>query len=64
MIAGKEKKLIAIDLIGYPGQYKDIFTIERYKMLKRAGLKTFPLPYSVWVQDKNLCFSEIEKYFL
>ena len=64
MIAAKNNKLIAIDLIGYPGQFNDIFTLERYKMLKRAGLKVFPLPYSVWVLDRGLCLEEIDDFLV
>ena len=39
---------IGIDLVGYPGEYSDVFGIERYRILNRAGISIFPLPYSDW----------------
>lgn len=41
-------KYLGIDLVGYPGEYADIFGIERYRILNRAGVHVFPLPYSDW----------------
>ncbi|MBN2662090.1 MAG: AAA family ATPase [Bacteroidales bacterium] len=61
LIVKKENKIIGLDLIGYPGQFEAAFTVERYKMLHRAGLDTFPLPYTYWVSDKEACLKEIEK---
>lgn len=37
-----------IDLIGYPGHYKEAFSFERYKTLGRTGIKSFPIHYSYW----------------
>ncbi len=39
---------LGIDLVGYPGEFEDVFGIERYRVLSRAGIKVFPLPYSDW----------------
>jgi len=50
-----------IDLIGYPGEFEEAFTLERYKMLQRAGLKTIPLSYTRWVSEKEACFDELMK---
>ncbi len=66
-VAGLEIDLIVhhgdrtfgIDLIGYPGQFRDAFSLERYKMLKRAGLRTFPLPYTYWLADRERCVAEV-----
>ena len=41
-------RYLGIDLVGYPGEFEDIFGIERYRILNRAGIKVFPLPYSDW----------------
>ncbi len=38
-----------IDLIGYPGKYEDALSVERFKILGRAGVPVFPLPYSFWL---------------
>ncbi|MEA2043106.1 MAG: AAA domain-containing protein [Bacteroidota bacterium] len=59
LVAEKNKHFIAIDLIGYPGQFAETFTTERYRMLNRAGLKSFPLPYSAWKINKTECINEI-----
>lgn len=40
--------LKGIDLIGYPGQYREALTVERFKILGRAGISVFPLAYSFW----------------
>lgn len=37
-----------IDLIGYPGKYQDALTVERFKILMRAGVSVFPMAYSFW----------------
>lgn len=42
------EKTIGVDLIGFPGRYEDAFSLERYKMFKRAGMRIFPLAYSEW----------------
>jgi len=42
-----------IDLVGYPGEFEDVFGLERYRILNRAGVKVFPLPYSDWFFKKE-----------
>ena len=46
-------RYIGVDLIGYPGAYNEAFGIERYRILKRAGLEVYPLPYSDWYFDQK-----------
>ncbi|WP_158975016.1 DEAD/DEAH box helicase [Cellulophaga sp. L1A9] len=41
-----------IDLIGYPGQFYNAFTIERYKTFARVGIHTIPLHYRFWSENK------------
>lgn len=55
-------KTYCIDLIGYPGAYAAAFPIEGYKMLSRIGVKTFPLPYSLWCLDKERCLKGLEAF--
>ncbi len=50
-----------IDLIGYPGMFKEAFTFERYKTLARIGVKTFPLHYTYWKKDKSDAINKIKK---
>ncbi|MBB4816997.1 hypothetical protein HNP29_000354 [Pseudomonas alcaligenes] len=42
------ERVLAIDLIGYPGASEDVFDLERYQVLARAGLEMIPLSYAVW----------------
>nr|WP_244826103.1 DEAD/DEAH box helicase [Carboxylicivirga linearis] len=42
-----------IDLIGYPGIYREAFTFERYKTLARTGIKCLPLHYSYWNKNRK-----------
>ena len=48
-----------IDLIGYPGIYKEAFTLERYKTLGRTGITTIPLHYSFWQKNKPEAIKKI-----
>jgi len=41
-----------IDLIGYPGQFNNAFTTERYKTFARVGINTIPLHYRFWNENK------------
>lgn len=59
LITQYQGKSYGIDLIGYPGVYQEAFSLERYKMLQRAGLNTFALPYTYWQADKEACLYEL-----
>ena len=59
-----DKKSLGIDLIGYPGDFEDVYSLDRYKMFKRAGLRIFPLPYVYWLLKKEESLGRIKKYFL
>ena len=61
ILAYKNGKYIAIDLVGFPGDIGEFYTIERYKMLERGKIQLFPLPYAYWLHDKSFCLSAIEK---
>jgi hypothetical protein len=51
-----------IDLIGYPGEFEDALSIEDHKILGRAGVSVFPLPYSYWKFDEDRSFNELLKF--
>ncbi len=55
-------KIYGIDLIGYPGPYEEAYTLERYRMYRRAGVYLFPLAYSNWVFDKGECIEELAEF--
>lgn len=49
-----------IDLIGYPGMFKEAFTLERYKTLGRMGIKSIPVHYSFWKKNKPEAMKKIK----
>lgn len=50
-----DKHFVAIDLIGFPGEYADFFEINAYKVFHRAGLKVIPISYGLWTEQQALC---------
>jgi len=48
-----------IDLVGYPGQFLEAFTIERYKTLNRIGINCLPLHYSYWKNNQEKAIKKI-----
>lgn len=63
LVVEKGGKTLGIDLVGHPGEFAEAFELERCRMLKRAGLDIFPLPYSAWQRDLVTCLQAIEKRF-
>ncbi len=59
LMVEKEGRAMGIDLIGYPGHFVEAIHLERYRIFQRAGLKLFPLPYSLWQKDEELCLKAI-----
>lgn len=52
-----------IDLIGYPGQFLEAFSLERYRTLARTGVQTLPIHYSAWVNDKPYILNKLKHFF-
>jgi len=50
---------VAIDLIGYPGEWQDYFDMSAYKLFRRAGLRIVPLPYGLWLESKQQCVDKV-----
>ncbi|PWJ38618.1 DEAD/DEAH box helicase [Sediminitomix flava] len=55
-----KEKCICIDLIGYPGAFSESFPSSYYKILKRAGIDVFPLPYYTWKNNKQVIENQIK----
>lgn len=51
-----------IDAVGYPGDFAESFSIERYKILHRVGLTTFPVAYSAWRLDYDRAINELTSF--
>ena len=61
-VVEKDGGTLGIDLIGFPGRYADAFSLDRYKMLKRAGLRIFPLAYSEWNRTPQGCLDTVNAF--
>jgi superfamily I DNA and/or RNA helicase len=59
ILVSHQGKNYFIDLIGYPGIFKDAFPIERYKTLARTGIKSLPLHYSFWQKDREYSIKKL-----
>ncbi len=55
--------VLAIDLIGFPGESGDPFHLERYKIFERAGLKILPISFVSWRLKRDAVIQLIEHSF-
>ena len=53
LMAVYEDRALAIDLVGFDGDLKGSLSLKQFKLLARAGLKSFLLPYSEWRNDRE-----------
>ncbi len=62
LTASKDGKTIGIDLISYPGDFEETYSLSRYRMFQRIGFKIFPLPYKRWAMNKEKCLQTIDQF--
>lgn len=62
LLVKSERGLKGIDLIGYPGVYQDALSVERFKILGRAGIPVFPLAYTFWKFRQEECERELKLF--
>ena len=55
-------RYLGIDLIGYPGEFVDSFSLERYQIFNRAGIQLFPLPYSDWYFNRENTSKQLKAF--
>jgi len=55
LLVEKDGRFIGIDLIGFPGEMIDYYSLERYKMIERGKVELFPLSYPYWRGNKEAC---------
>jgi hypothetical protein len=53
LVAARDGASIGVDLIGCPGAYADVLDLERYRMLRRAGLPLVPVTWFAWLVDRE-----------
>lgn len=51
-----------VDLIGFPGRYRESLSMDRYRMFRRSGFKIFPLSYHQWTTDQEGCLRQIQEW--
>ena len=47
------QKYFGIDLIGYPGNFKEAFSLERYKIMHRVDIPIIPISYISWKKESS-----------
>jgi hypothetical protein len=62
LVIEKEGHTLGIDLVGCPGGFGDALDLERYRILRRAGMPLFPLPYRCWIEDRDACLVALNDY--
>ena len=64
LLVKSKDDFFGIDLIGFPGEMEDYYSLERYKMIQRGKVKIFPLSYILWRTDQEKCTEAIRKLVL
>lgn len=59
LVCRYQNRVLALDLIGYPGESQDYFHLSRYKIFQRAGVMVYPLTYTRWYYQKHSVVKEI-----
>jgi hypothetical protein len=62
LVVEREGKVLGIDLIGQSGTLGTPLDLERYRMLRRAGLSVFPLSLASWISNESSCLEAIERH--
>ncbi|MDA3963057.1 MAG: ATP-binding protein [Planctomycetota bacterium] len=53
-------RCLGLDLIGSTGDLGARIELERYRMLKRAGLPVIPVALSDWIESQENCLKQVE----
>ncbi|UTW62515.1 DNA2/NAM7 family helicase [bacterium SCSIO 12741] len=53
LVAIHRQKLLAIDLIGFPGEYENPFSLDRIHVLSRIALPVFPVSLYEWLHHPD-----------
>jgi len=62
LVVVHQDKSFCIDLVGYPGDFEDIWPVNRIKLMSRIGIPTFTLPYTAWYTDKKRAKTALKKF--
>ena len=53
IVAVYQERSLAIDLIGFKGEMRGALELDQYRLLNRAGLPSFLMPYREWQGDQK-----------
>jgi hypothetical protein len=59
LVVEREGRVFGIDLIGQRGSLGTALDLERYRMLRRAGLSVFPLSLASWISNESSCVTAL-----
>ncbi|MCB0477404.1 MAG: DNA2/NAM7 family helicase [Crocinitomicaceae bacterium] len=62
LLVKKGDKYFGFDLIGFPGDFEEIYSIERYKVFHRIGISIFPISYIEWKENKEETIEAISSF--
>jgi len=62
LVVERDERVFGIDLIGQAGALGTALDLERYRMLRRAGLSVFPLALASWISNRTSCLEAIERH--
>jgi hypothetical protein len=62
LVVERDGSVLGIDLIGQSGSLGTALDLERYRMLRRAGLAVFPLSLESWISNQSSCLEAIERH--
>ncbi len=53
IVACHDHEFMAIDLVGFEGDLHGALSLNQFQLLRRAGLKSFLLPHTEWVERRS-----------
>lgn len=59
LVVERDGRLLGVDLIGFPGEVGAAVDLERYRILRRAGLPVFLLGYRRWHANRDACLDAL-----
>lgn len=61
IVVATKTKTICIDLIGYPGEMGNAFSLDQYKTLLRVNIQIVAMPYAYWSLNKEACVEYLKR---
>lgn len=62
LLCYRNGRSLGIDLLGFPGPHSPALSLERHRMLQRAGIRLFPVSLLEWEETPHQILSGIEHY--